>query len=125
MKKKDGLTSKGKKIVKALSEFRDALTEGARIEERFTVRTVELDLTPRAMGAKEIKGLRQSMNLSQPLFARFLGVDVKTVRGWEQGLREPSGIASRFLSEMASQPEYWQTRLRQLVRARRTHLTDK
>jgi len=37
---RDGLTPKGKKIVAALEELRDALAAGERIEDRFTVHTV-------------------------------------------------------------------------------------
>lgn len=36
VKKSDGLSPKGAKIVAALTQVRDALKEGVRIEERFT-----------------------------------------------------------------------------------------
>ena len=39
------------------------------------------------------------MGVSKPIFGQFLGVDVKTVRSWEQGRRVPSGMARRFLEE--------------------------
>jgi putative transcriptional regulator len=121
MKKHGNLSPQGAKIVGALAEFRDALKEGARIDDRFTVRTVELDLCPRVYTAEEVKRVRGLLNLSQPLFARFLGVDVKTVRSWEQGAREPSPMASRFLDEIDCSPDYWRKRLQCLISSKGKH----
>jgi putative transcriptional regulator len=118
VKKNEELSPKGAKIVAALAEFRDALKEGARIEDRFTVKTVELNLQPRALGPDDVKRVRELLNLSQPLFAKFLGVDVKTVRSWEQGLREPSPMACRFMSEIASAPKFWRERLSRVTTAK-------
>jgi putative transcriptional regulator len=36
---------------------------------------------------------RQNSRLSQTDFARLLGVSVRTLQGWEQGRREPTGAA--------------------------------
>jgi putative transcriptional regulator len=36
---------------------------------------------------------RQNSGLSQSDFARLLGVSVRTLQGWEQGRREPTGAA--------------------------------
>jgi putative transcriptional regulator len=55
------------------------------------------------------------LNVSQPIFARFLGVDVKTVRSWEQGLKRPSPIACRFMDELAFSPDHPHDRLRQMI----------
>ena len=51
------------------------------------------------------------MGVSQPIFSQFLGVDVKTVRSWEQGRRVPSAMARRFLEEIEASPEHWRSRL--------------
>ena len=45
------------------------------------------------------------------MFGQFLGVDVKTVRSWEQGLRVPSGLACRFLEEIQVDLDHWRARL--------------
>ena len=120
MNKNEKLSPKGAKIVAALTEFRDALRDGVRVEDRFTVRTVELSLKPRVYTPEEVKQVRELLNVSQPLFACFLGVDVKTVRSWEQGLREPSSMASRFLEEIRTSPDWWRQRLLdRLVRPQR------
>ena len=111
MKRESGLTPKGAKIVAAMERFRDAIKDGAPIEQRYTVRHVKLDLKPRTFGPDEVKGIRAMIGVSQPIFGQFLGVDVKTIRSWEQGRRTPSGMACRFLEEIQTSPEHWRSRL--------------
>ena len=105
------LTPKGAKIVAALERFRDAIEAGTPIEQQYTVRRVKLDLKTRTFSPDEVKGIRATMGVSQPIFSQFLGVDVKTVRSWEQGRRTPSGMACRFLEEIQASPEHWRRRL--------------
>jgi putative transcriptional regulator len=111
MKDKSKLSPKGAKIVAALGRFRDTIEAGIPIQQRYTVRRVTLDLPPQTFGPDEVKGIRAMMGVSQPIFGQFLGVDVKTVRSWEQGRRSPSGIARRFLEEIQTSPEHWRGRL--------------
>jgi putative transcriptional regulator len=111
MKQGSKFTPKGVKIVAALERFRDTLAAGVPIQQRYTVRKIKLDLTPRTFSPDDVKGIRAMMGVSQPIFGQFLGVDVKTVRSWEQGRRVPSGIACRFLEEIAADPEHWRSRL--------------
>jgi putative transcriptional regulator len=111
MRQGSKLTPKGAKIVAALGRFRDTIAAGTPIEQRYTVRRVKLDLTPRTFGPDEVKGIRAMMGVSQPVFGQFLGVDVRTVRSWEQGRRVPSGMAQRFLEEIQASPEHWRRRL--------------
>ncbi len=47
--------------------------------------------------ANKIKQIRESLNLSQMIFAEAIGVSVKTVEAWESGRNKPQGPASRFL----------------------------
>ena len=111
MKGAQKLSSKGAKIVAALERFRDAIDSGEPIERRYTVRRVKVDLTPRSFGPEDVRGIRAMMGVSQPLFGQFLGVDVKTVRSWEQGRRVPSGMARRFLEEIQAAPDHWRSRV--------------
>jgi putative transcriptional regulator len=115
MKPGSKLTSKGAKIVAALGRFRDAIEAGTPIEQRYTVRWVKLEMTPRTFGPDEVKRIRAMMGVSQPIFGQFLGVDVKTVRSWEQGRRVPSGMACRFLEEIQAAPEHWRSRLKAVL----------
>ena len=46
---------------------------------------------------QEIRRIRESLNLSQQLFAYYLGVSKKTVEAWEYGKNKPSGCSNRLL----------------------------
>jgi putative transcriptional regulator len=46
----------------------------------------------------EIKQLRETNNVSQPVFARYLNTSESTVEKWETGAKRPSGIALKLLS---------------------------
>lgn len=52
---------------------------------------------PKIYAAEDIKALRHSFQMSQSAFSRLLSVSKKTVEGWEQGVRTPSGSAARLL----------------------------
>jgi putative transcriptional regulator len=100
-------------IMEALEEVRESLRSGEPVEQRFTVRSYWLEFAMRDYGPDDVQAVRQLLGLSQPRFASFLGVDVSTVRSWEQGIRSPSSIARRFMDEIATNPVYWQGRLRE------------
>src|SRR4051812_24058857 len=88
-----------------LSAFADAVESGHPIAGRHTVRTVRLDLQPRAYGPEDVKRVRAGLNASQALLAEFLGVSVKALRSWEQGARPVPRIACRYLDDIVSYPE--------------------
>lgn len=48
--------------------------------------------------SSEIKSIRNSTGLTQNLFAKYMGVSVKTVEAWEAGRNHPDGAACRLLS---------------------------
>ena len=48
---------------------------------------------------------RSRVGLSQPAFARLLGVSPRTLQDWEQGRREPTGAAKMLLRVAVSNPE--------------------
>ena len=51
----------------------------------------------KAYSAAEVKSIRRELGISQPAFAKCLGVSKKTVEKWESGDNIPSGPASRLL----------------------------
>jgi putative transcriptional regulator len=55
--------------------------------------------------AMTIKKLRGRTRLSQPQFAVLLGVELSTLRNWEQGRREPTGPARALLRAIRNDPE--------------------
>lgn len=111
------LTRNGAEIVDALTEFYEVLKEGGSeaVGRRFTVRTVELNLEPKAYTGEDVKKVRGILGLSQPLFARFLGVSVNAVRNWENGGQTPSTLACRFLDEISHNPELFKERVRNAI----------
>lgn len=58
-----------------------------------------------AFNALAVKKLRGRTRLSQPEFAVLLGVELSTLRNWEQGRREPTGPARALLRAISNDPE--------------------
>ena len=104
--------SLGDEMVAGMSAFCDAIEAGEAIEKRFTIRTVSLDLEPKPYGPEDVKRVRATLNASQALLARFLGVSVKTLRSWEQGTRPVPTIACRYLDDILAYPDLWHRRIR-------------
>lgn len=52
----------------------------------------------------DLTAFRAMLGLSQPAFARALGVQVATWRNWEQGRRKPDGAAIALLRLAARHP---------------------
>jgi putative transcriptional regulator len=46
----------------------------------------------------QIKHLRESNHVSQPVFARYLNTSESTVEKWEAGAKKPSGAALKLLA---------------------------
>ena len=66
-----------------------------------------LCLPPRPdYGGPDVRRIRAATRMSQPVFARLLGVDKSAVAQWERGAKRPSGPALRLLEVLdPSRPE--------------------
>lgn len=53
---------------------------------------------PEDLNPLQIKALRESNQVSQPVFARYLNTSESTVEKWETGVKRPSGMALKLLS---------------------------
>lgn len=109
------MTKFGKQIIDELNEFADALEQGENIPEKFTCHHVSLALKPTTYSPRKVKATREILNVSQTIFAQFLGVSVKSVRAWERGDNPVTGAARRLMDEIQSDPQYWKGRLAHLT----------
>lgn len=55
---------------------------------------------------EEIRSIRMETGLTQILFAKYMGVSVKTVEAWEAGRNHPEGAACRLLSMTRNDPTF-------------------
>ncbi len=101
---------KSDEMVDGLREFLDVLRSGEPLESRFTVRTCKIAPPPEYDG-EGVRRVRDVLAMSQAAFAAFLGADASTIQSWEQGLRPPSPLACRLLSEIEADPAHWRKRL--------------
>ena len=61
---------------------------------------------PPELSKKQIKAMREdTLHVSQPIFASFLGVTSAAVKAWEQGTKKPSGSARRLMQIIAQDPQ--------------------
>ncbi len=80
-------------------EIKTGLNEAIEFEKgNLKAKTTTLSIEPVAVfEASEIKSIRNSTGLTQNMFAKYMGVSVKTVEAWEAGRNHPDGAASRLL----------------------------
>lgn len=52
----------------------------------------------------DVRAIRATFGFSQAKFAAMLGISSRTLEGWEQGRRQPTGPARRLLEVAASFP---------------------
>jgi len=115
MKQSKKKESVGSRIGARLKGFAEALKREERISERFVVKRMELNLEPTVYEATSVQKTRKLLEMSQSVFAKFLGVSVNTVRAWEQGINTPSGMACRFMDELRHDPVHWRERIKQMT----------
>ena len=87
---------------KILKELHDTAKDMHKIGTLDTTTMREFDalcLPPvKKLTASQIRSLRTSHKLSQPVFAAYLNISPSTVRQWENGDKEPSGPSLKLLN---------------------------
>lgn len=68
------------------------------------LRTTVLPPPPKPMSGKEVKQVRENLNASQAVFARYLNVSTKLVQAWESSTRRPTGPALLLLRLAKNNP---------------------
>jgi putative transcriptional regulator len=103
-------------IMAGMRELEHMMNEGKTPEQMFTVRTIEVP-DPNIYRAKQLRQLRDSLGVSQTVFAHLLGVSAILVKSWESGTREPSLMARRLLDTIRSDPSRWLATVRKMAAA--------
>lgn len=85
-------------ILSTVHELANALHDVGAMDN-ITMRAMDsLCLSPpKAYGRTDIVRIRRSTRMSQPVFARLLGIGKSAIAQWECGEKRPSGTALRLL----------------------------
>ena len=59
----------------------------------------------RTVEVPDVRALREQLGLSQHAFASAYRIPLATLKGWEQGRRQPDATASAYLSVIAHLPD--------------------
>jgi putative transcriptional regulator len=103
-------------IMAGMRELQRMMDEGKTPEQMFTVKTVEVP-EPGTFSPRQIRALRESLGVSQAVFAHLLGISVILVKSWERGVREPSPMARRLLDTIKADPPRWLATVRKTAAA--------
>lgn len=55
----------------------------------------------------DVKAIRTQLDVSQKELAEAIDVSLDTVKSWEQGRRNPTGLASKVLTLISKEPELY------------------
>ena len=71
-------------------------------QEKGSARTITYTIDPVVeLNKDQIREIRMQAQMTQSVFAEYLGVSVKTVEAWERGRTHPTGPAYRLMSFLA------------------------
>ena len=56
----------------------------------------------------DVKGIRAQLNVSQSEMAKVLGTSLDTIKSWETGRRNPTGLAAKGLATIQANPKFFQ-----------------
>jgi putative transcriptional regulator len=94
-------------VLATAHQLATALHRGGAMDD-VTMRDMDrLCLPPRPdYAGPDVQRIRAATHMSQPVFARLLGVNKSAVAQWERGAKRPSGPALRLLEMLdPSKPE--------------------
>jgi putative transcriptional regulator len=95
---------KNRNLFAEIAEGFNALAE-ERAGKR-TLRTHEVDMIPTSeVTADELLALREKLNLSRPVFARYMRTNPRTLENWEQGRARPNAQAALLIRLVERYPD--------------------
>lgn len=92
----------------AFEKIKEGLGEAIDYEKgTLNAETTKLSIAPLAtFEPHEIRQIRMNTSLTQALFAKYMGVSVKTIEAWEAGRNHPEGAACRLLALTKNEPAF-------------------
>lgn len=82
--------------------------DALKAEHEGKVTLKKVTLAPRkhvSVDAKMVRSVREKLNVSTPVFAHALGINVRTVENWEQGRAKPNQQAATLIRLVEKHPE--------------------
>ncbi len=79
--------------------------EKGNLKNKVKTNKISIEKVPRYQ-SKQIKEIRNKLNLTQAVFAEILGVSIKTVEAWESGKNVPNGPAQRILDLLNKEKDF-------------------
>lgn len=94
-------TKMGRAIIEGLND----VIEYEKGRKKLKTSSLEIPDPAPLWNQKKLSRLRKEVfKVSQTVFAAMLSVKPATIRAWEQGLKRPSGAASRLIQIIAISP---------------------
>ena len=87
------MSSFGKDLIAAMEE---AAAPARGVGKVARIHTIEVP---------DVRAIREELGLSQQAFASAYRIPLATLKGWEQGRRQPDATASAYLSVIARLPQ--------------------
>ena len=56
----------------------------------------------------DVKAIRAQLNVSQSEMAKVLGTSLDTIKSWETGRRNPTGLVAKVLATIQANPKFFQ-----------------
>jgi DNA-binding transcriptional regulator YiaG len=94
-------------IIADLKDLNATLKAGTPPHEKYAFRSARVVPEPSKYNANAVRKTRALVGVSQPVFARMLGVSPALVRAWEIGQRQPAPMARRMLDIIRANPSNW------------------
>lgn len=84
------------------NELKDSLTEAVDIKQgaRVATRSTRLERA-------DVKAIRTQLEVSQEQMAEALGTSLDTIKSWEAGRRNPTGLAAKVLATIQANPSFF------------------
>lgn len=83
----------GQELIESLAEAAD-IAQGRQAPARVHV-----------VHVPDVRAIRERLGMTQPAFSQAYGIPLPTLKGWEQGRRQPDATAAAYLSVIAKMPK--------------------